>query len=167
MKAAPLSFLGFFVLGFMGALFLYGVFIIPGKDAAILALQTQKDAGDSSTASSKQPIPDTKLILFFDGTGQLPKDNGENKNVYRWLALASHFITMDEKGNKVDMVSWSIFVTFIHELNGAGRWPDVTVDTSEPKPKYEIKQFDNRSIVVVILGEMPRGYVDINLPAPI
>ena len=101
----------------------------------------------------------TELRLQFFGSTKIPTEIYSD-NIYSWYALQCPTVTLlfDNKKTKNEIFCWNIFITFNRPIE----FREITVSFSNPGfPPCEVKCRDQRFIIIVVLGNIPAGEMEI------
>ncbi len=104
----------------------------------------------------------TSLKLLFAGGGQIPQPQSQ-ENIYRWYALKNITVLFDKKGNRTDVPSWTIVLTFEKDISPTYLH---IKSNGQNLPLHEVKDFSPRHAVISIGGEVPPGVVELTVDKP-
>jgi hypothetical protein len=91
---------------------------------------------------------DTHLSLKFGPAGSTPIAT-DLANVWRWYALASIAVVVLPDGQRKEIKSWNLFMTFDKPIDAK----QVIIEGGG-LPQYEVKDRDSRSVVIAFLGDI-------------
>lgn len=120
--------------------------LIIGLGGAVWQMwQPQVVSGASAKPSEGD---DTHLGLKFGPLGTTPTAT-DMANVWRWYALKNVVVIMTADGQRKEVPSWNLFMTFGKPIDAK----QVIIE-GDALPQYEVKDRDSRSIVVAFMGDI-------------
>jgi hypothetical protein len=91
---------------------------------------------------------DTHLGLKFGPSGSSPIAT-DLANIWRWYALQSIAVMILPDGQRKEIKSWNLFMTFEKPVD-----VKQVIIEGDKLPQYEVKDRDSRSVVVAFLGDI-------------
>lgn len=119
-----------------------------GGAAYGIGLRSSVAPDTGKTSSTPTNVSDTHLSLKFGPAGSTPISTGL-ANIWRWYALASVAVVVLPDGNRKEIKSWNLFMTFEKPIDVK----QVVIEGGS-LPQYEVKDRDSRSTVIAFLGDI-------------
>ena len=105
---------------------------------------------------------EANLILYFYEDSRQPEVKGNSNNIWRWYYLQNVVNYVDKRTEEVMTITTSsLFITFDKPLDKLGNVKLNPIGFH--LPKYEIKDFSDRSLVIGFFDKVPAGELQIHI----